>query len=181
MMLWCSHVQNRNDSSVIFLSKLHKRYQHQQRWQLEHEINNFSLTPIGTPLSCLKCVRSNHEMRARLATNFPEYTKSFISLAQTQNNTKKDFGGWRMLDNGTSKAHNCGHALIVQVRTDSWRWDIQAFPNVVVLSRPQMGGWSRDLRWWRSTASFITRWHDPFLPVTRIHFSPLYTAVVTIG
>jgi hypothetical protein len=31
-------------------------------------------------------------MRARLKTNFPQDTKSFISLAQTQNNTKKDFG-----------------------------------------------------------------------------------------
>ncbi len=160
----------------------HKRYQHQQKWQPEHTINNFTITPIGTPLSCLKCVQTNHEMRVRLAKPTSQKTPSPLSvLAQTQNNTKKDFGGWRMLDNGTSKAHNCGHALIVQVRTDRWRWDIQAFPNVVVLSRPQMRGWSRGLRWWRSTQSFITRWHDPFLPVTRIHFSPLYTAVVTIG
>jgi len=53
MMLWCSHLQNHNDSSVIFLSKLHKHYQHQQKWRPEHKINIFTITPIGTPLSCL--------------------------------------------------------------------------------------------------------------------------------
>ncbi len=98
MMLWCSHVQNRNDSSVICLSKLHKRYQHQQTWQPEHNIINFTITPIGTPLSCLKCVQTNHEMRVRLANQLPRRHQVLYQFSANPKEHKEGF--WRLKNAG---------------------------------------------------------------------------------
>jgi len=67
----------------------HKRYQHQQKWQPEHTINNFTITPIGTPLSCLKCVQTNHELRVRLANQLPQKTPSPLSVERKPKTTQR--------------------------------------------------------------------------------------------
>jgi len=103
-----------------------------------------------------------------LSANPKQHKEGFCRL--------KNAGQWDI------KSTNCRQALIVQVRTDSWRWDIHmAFPKGMILSRRQMRGWSRGLLWWRSTESFIAKWHHPFLLLIRTHFSAPYTAIVTIG